>query len=252
MADKCCQCAVKTNANDSTVCDCCKMRMHYRCTDLTDDDINFLRRSKSTQITILCKSCKSGLSSVRDLKLNIESLQLSLNQRLSAIETAIKSPVISKDQKEEIIRESVERSLRAANIILANVPETSNDQDVTVANDILECIDPSAIVSPENVTRIGKKVPNHPRLLKLKLKDVDMARMVLKRKKALNSSAFSTVRIFDDQTPYQRNYLKHLRAELNQRVSKGENLTIKYINNIPKIIQETPSSASTSNSSNLN
>ncbi|KAH0814758.1 hypothetical protein GEV33_008033 [Tenebrio molitor] len=177
MADKCCQCAVKTNANDSTVCDCCKMRMHYRCTDLTDDDINFLRRSKSTQITILCKSCKSGLSSVRDLKLNIESLQLSLNQRLSAIETAIKSPVISKDQKEEIIRESVERSLRAANIILANVPESSNDQDVTVANDILECIDPSAIVSPENVTRIGKKVPNHPRLLKLKLKDVDMARM---------------------------------------------------------------------------
>jgi hypothetical protein len=176
MADKCCQCALKTNANDSAVCDCCKMRMHYRC---TDDDINFLRRSKSTQI--LCKSCKSGLSSVRELKLNIESLQLSLNQRLSAI----KSPVISKDQKEEIIRESVERSLRVANIILANVPETSNDQDVTVANDILECTDPSTIVSPENVTRLGKKVLNHPRLLKLKLKDVDMARMVLKRKKGI-------------------------------------------------------------------
>jgi hypothetical protein len=186
--------------------------MHYRC---TDDDINFLRRSKSTQITILCKSCKSGLSSVRDLKLNIESLQLSLNQRLSAI----KSPVISKDQKEEIIRESVERSLRAANIILANVPETSNDQDVTVANDILECIDPSAIVSPENVTRLGKKVLNHPRLLKLKLKNVDMARMVLKRKKALNSSAFSTVRIFDDQTAYQRNYLSCSFPEIHNRES---------------------------------
>ncbi len=163
-------------------------------------------------------------------------MQSSFDKRLKAIEDAVKAPKFQVFEKEEIIQESVERTFRSCNVILTNVPENTDVPDVIIANGILECVDATIVVSPENVVRIGKPIQNKPRLLKVRFNNIETVRLVLRKKSALKTSRFPNVIIRDDKTPRQLNHLKQLRMELNNRNNSGENLTIKYIHNVPQIV----------------
>ena len=77
-----------------------------------------------------------------------------------------------------------------------------------MANDILELIDTDALVFPGCVVRAGKFNGNRPRLLKLKIKAPEIARMVLRKKSA--STKFSKMVIRHDKTLMQLNQLKNL------------------------------------------
>ena len=164
-------------------------------------------------------------------------MQSSFGKRLELIEEAVRTPKLRMSEQEEVIRESVERTLRVSNIIVANVPENPQISDVDIANDILECIDPSAVVSPEHIMRIGKPAGNKPRLLKLKFRNPETARMVLRKKAVLKSSRYSNVSIRDDKTPKQMSYLKQLQGELHRKNNDGQKFTIKYIHGIPQITE---------------
>lgn len=173
---------------------------------------------------------------MNELKNIFAEMQSSFDKRLKSIEDAIKAPKFQVFEKEELIQESVERTLRACNVILTNVPENTEVPDVIIANGILECIDTAIVASPENVMRIGKPIQNKPRLLKVRFKNVETARQVLRKKSALKASQFPNVVIRDDKTPRQLTHLKQLRMELHNRNNNGENLTIRYIHNVPQII----------------
>ena len=103
-------------------------------------------------------------------------MKKTIDDRLIAMEKVVSTRQLSPLQEEEIIQESVDRTLRIGNILLANVPEVKDVLDEEVANDILELIEPAALESLEKVSRIGRKIKGRPRLLRLKFKNPDMAR----------------------------------------------------------------------------
>lgn len=182
------------------------------------------------------------------MKNMVLELQSSVENRLGKIESLFHTSQNDILQRESIIQESVERALRASNVILYNVPEKNDVKDVDIANDILECVDPSAVVCPDNVSRIGKQNRHGSRPLRLTFAKVDTAKMVLRKRYVLKNSNFNKVVIANDQTRLQQEYHKSLQRELNMRKSNGEhNLTIKYINNVPQIVVKTQEHNQTQN-----
>lgn len=133
----------------------------------------------------------------------------------------------------------MERSWKASNVILTNVPENAETSDVTLANDILEAIDPKAVVFPDDVKRLGKVVNGRSRLLQLSFKKVETAKLILRKRDVLkNHHKFKGIGVREDRTKQQIDYMNCLREELNNRRSQGESgITIKYKNNVSYITQ---------------
>lgn len=55
--------------------------------------------------------------------------------------------------------------------------------------------------------------------------------------------------MYDDKTPKQLQYLKDIKNQLRQRKENGENVTMKYINNIPCLVENSTNFNSNSISS---
>ena len=121
--------------------------------------------------------------------------------------------------------------------------------DTVMTNNILSLVDPLISVVDGRVSRIGKSFPGRPRLLRVKLNSPDLAKSALIKQKVLKNTEFRKVVIRDDKTYAQNLFLKDLRSELQNRINSGESdLTIKYLNGIPRIVQDSPKSSSNDNS----
>jgi hypothetical protein len=68
----------------------------------------------------------------------------------------------------------------------------------------------------------------------------DMARLCLRKKgNLIHHAQFSKIFIRDDKTPLQLKHLQSLREELNIMRQQGDDrATIKYVHNIPQIINK--------------
>lgn len=224
--------------------------MHHKCLDLTAAELKVIGNTQSSHLKIFCNQCKLLTHSMSEMKAMILDLKATVERKLQNIEEFVKTPSLTPLQREELIQEAKKRSNRATNVIMYNVPEGSSADDVTAANDILECIDPIAVVTPEDVTRIGKPSGNKPRPLKLSFKRVDMAKLVLRKSSSLkNNENFSRIFVSSDKTRAQQEFFRSVQAELNERKNKGEkHLRIKYVTNIP-VIQSDVNTLSGTNSS---
>ena len=256
MSYNCCHCFREIGSVSYAVCANCSLHLHFACLNMSKEEAKLFLQLKSTNVKILCNRCNAELASFNKIMSSIETIKSSLETRLDSIEKIINTASISPSNKEEIISESVDRSLRAKNIILLNVPENSGRSDVDLANDILEVVDETATVAPDNVVRLGKESNGRPRILRLRFKTIEMARLVLKKRGMLKvSNNYKNIIIREDRTLQQIKYLKDLNSELNRRTSEGaRNVTIKYINNVPQIVVVPPGSGSSSGipSTNLN
>lgn len=235
MSVNCCHCFKEIGDQTPHIkCDGCSLKVHKHCLNLTKDELAFISKTHSPSIKLFCNPCNVTLTAVSEIKVLVNEMKESFDNRLAKLETLIRENSKVQD-REEVIDESVERSIRACNVVLYNVKESS--EDASVVNDLLEVIDVSLVVTPENVLRLGKRNENKPRPIKLRFKNTDMARLCLRKQSALLGNAtFSGVVVRDDKTPRQRQYLNALRDELQRRTDNGEtNLTIKYINHVPKI-----------------
>lgn len=236
----CCHCFSPIGDTLShTKCDSCRLALHFNCLNMSGDEISFLSKAHSPNIKVFCNRCSVTLSATAELKTLISELKSSFDQRLSALENAVLSIPQSANvvNKEEMLRESIERAWRANNLIFSNVPENSSTPDAPFIDELLEIIDPLIIVNPSKISRIGKSNGQRPRLLKVVFENPAVARSVLKGKIKLRGSKFDKVLIQDDKTKAQRDYLTAKREELNRRTQGGEpNLTIKYVSGVPEII----------------
>lgn len=238
MDVNCCHCFNAISQNTPSVkCDGCQLKIHVRCLNISNKEAEIFTRNHSLNIKLFCNRCNVTVAAVSELKTLVSDLKASFENRLSQLESLIITKN-STTNNEEIINESVERSLRASNVILYNVQENPAVHEVDIANDILEIIDPSLVVLPENVSRIGKAMENKTRPLKLRLKSAEMARLCLKKQSALlKNGRYDKIKIKDDRTPRQQQFLKSLQTELTERTAAGEtDLTIKYVHNVPQII----------------
>lgn len=171
----------------------------------------------------------------------IELLESDINQlkmREFTTKTSEKDVVLG----EKNIQEIQLRSNREKNVVLVGLPEqiVSSPEERSTKDQadvfrIISLVSPG-IPNPSKVFRVGKVQPGKNRSIKICFDTMGPAKKLLVNRNKLQDG----LKIFSDQTPTQQNYMKKLREELKQRQDKGEtNLTIKYINGTPSIINNT-------------
>lgn len=183
----------------------------------------------------------------------IKSSHKTMQEQINFLESDLHALKSSKTDKpaeksllscnEDTILEIQQRIERQKNIVIAGICELQNNnleqrqsydrnEVVKLTKSIFsECPDPI------KVFRLGKHKPGKNRLLKVCFATAETAKYLLQNQ----PKNYCNIRLYSDQTPAQRNYMNHLKEELDRREKSGElDLTIKYIKNVPKIVKKLP------------
>lgn len=222
--------------NPRIKCHGCERHICVKCSGLLATELRVIVLQSPT-LKYLCPECELGVRQLPALRNTVQQLKAEIE--------IMKSKQNHCTSMEHILSELAERKKRSANVILFGIGECSRqtgdaarDKEVRVEHDKSQVHQALAeireVESPVAVIRLGKpRQDSTPRPLKVIFPNKKAATNVLKNNKKLPSSVSAK----NDLTPYQRDYLKSLREELNRRTENGEaDLTIKYINNTPKII----------------
>lgn len=186
---------------------------------------------------------KSELANINTFKIEMERKVESLEIDVKAMQSTAMSSTGLPSQPgdyEHLFSEIHERSQREKNIIISGIVELQSSNiddrrkhDKTEICNIINKIVPEAI-QPIKTIRLGKHNPNKSRPIKAIFERAQDAKLILRNKSIIKSG---TCKIYSDETPNQKKYRLRLTDELNRRIQNGEqNLTIKYINGIPRII----------------
>lgn len=217
--------------NPKIVCGGCDRQICVKCSGLCATELRVVVLQSPT-LKYLCPDCKLGIRQLPALRKLVAQLKDEID--------AMKKSQSQGPNVESVICEINERDKRQKNVIMFGVPELCNGTDgdsyrrhdlekVNVAlTNILHSEPPLAAI------RLGKPSQS-PRPMKLIFARRSSAITVLKNAKNLPVG----IKVKNDLTPYQREYLKGLREDLENRIQNGESdLTIKYVNNAPKIIKK--------------
>jgi len=121
--------------------------------------------------------------------------------------------------EQDIISELIDRQLRANNIIVFNLPESTN-QDYDKLKNMFNNIMMANILN-FSCTRLGKLIQNDnskPRPLKVILRNSLESLIVLRSQAKLRSSSdWTNIRCASDRTLKQREHMTSLRNELQRR-----------------------------------
>lgn len=165
--------------------------------------------------------------------LEVNNVVTNHEERMKTIESTLNN-TLANFNPDEIHREVADRSRRAKNLILLNVPENQgpvNDLDF-IRRAFSTLPTPSV---PHAAFRLGQvRSGSRPRPLKVIFNAEHDARSVLLNKDFLQSNNYIAR---SDLTPSQLKHLQDLRRELETRARNGEdNLTIRYISGTPMIV----------------
>lgn len=169
----------------------------------------------------------------------IEILETELNLLKSKFESSPDTADMHK-MSDEVLTEFHERSERAKNLIMYNIPENdNNDKRIRIEHDkshVTETLDKLGVQTNQlRVIRIGSR-SQRPRPVKVFLHDERLAKKCLSNSKNLKGT---NIRVVLDLTPFQRKQLKHTQSELKNRREKGEkDLRIRFIKGVPKITKQ--------------
>lgn len=140
----------------------------------------------------------------------------------------------------EAISELEERREKSKNIILFNIPEsTASTQsqklkdDVTLVTTALQKFE-TVRADKVAVSRLGREMVDKTRPVKVIFSDVEEAKVVLRNNRLLGDG----VRARADMTLKQRDQLKTLWKEIEDRREKGEeDLTVRFFESVPRIVK---------------
>lgn len=235
-------CASNLNPEKELKCDLCLLPVHTTCSGLSRSEIACML-AEDRKLSFQCKNCadKGIYNELFELKQLIRALTTEIGKIKDA--ATIQNVALSPDQTERMISEINERNLRASNVIIYNIdespavePQVRSQHDLTKINEILiKIVDNPP--EPVKAFRLGRPTQGKIRPLKVVFKNRYEALEVLKHKRSLPNS--SGVKINNDLTIMQRDYLKSLKEKLEAEASQGNtNLSIKYIKGIPTIIKK--------------
>lgn len=219
-------------------------------TDRLSQEINDLK----TDLGNLKTSMENILAEQYAMKTKIENVieeNLTTKNRIEILEKNLKELEVSKNtdseeslylNHEKLIMELKERASRETNIIIFGIPENTNSiaiarQDYDLQQ-VLKHIKGIYADCPQplKLFRLGRYRSDNHRPIKVCFTSRDTVMHILRNK----SNMSKDIRVYSDQTPMQRDYYNKIRNELQNRQENGEsNLTIKYINGIPKIMKST-------------
>lgn len=185
-----------------------------------------------------------------ELQGNIELLERRISDLAGRIDNSSSSnpavcsglPVAS--DPEFLLRELKDREKRCSNLMLFNAAESSSSDvkqriadDTRIVRTVMDTLG-AGHVGLVKVVRLGKR-GNKVRPVKLVLSSRNDVIECLKHKHRLSDTVY---RISADLTELQRSHISDLRKELKVRVEHGEtDLTIKYIEGLPKIVKKSGS-----------
>ncbi|KAG5879394.1 hypothetical protein JTB14_016739 [Gonioctena quinquepunctata] len=135
---------------------------------------------------------------------------------------------------ETFIMQYNERKQRESNLMVYNIPESTESEDLTKIKETFAQFHDVVI---KKVFRLGKQVNGRrPRPIKEAMDNPSAALEILRNK---NKLPLDQVKVGPDLTIKQREHPNELRRDLLQRTEKGEqDLTIKYVNGVPMIVKK--------------
>lgn len=248
--EKCISCDKSVGSDDFISCFVCKQKVHKvtACSDLTRSDVQSIQFKKN-KLLFLCNNC-----SISDDTLNMSALVFSLSNEIKELKKELQkfsthtcstgglNDIILQDN---LIKEIEDRNVRKNNLILLNIPEsdslTTEDRKNHDRQQIENIVSLADVTDFSLVTffRLGKPISNKIRPIKVIFENKTTSFMVFKnRSKVFQDPKYKNIKIFKDSTPMEREILKKLRLDLEERKSNGEkDLTIKYIKGHPTIVK---------------
>lgn len=198
------------------------------------------------------KCIAEGLNEIKADIHNLNDKMTSFEPRLDKLEgevrdlktraASVATPV------EGIVEEMNDRQRRSRNVIILGLKEcassstaTTKEYDGGQIKRILEYCGLGSSLSSVRYFRIGKTNNGRPRAIKLCLPSENEAITLFKLfdPKKCNDEALGGVSLARDRTLKERQYLSELRDSLKSRTESGElDLTIKYVNGVPKIVKK--------------
>lgn len=253
----------RTNDKSKWICrrdDCAKDVIQQHSQDSILNEILKKLNSVATKSDLDVLSSK--LTNLTTEVANINQALSTMEPRLSAVENELASVKNElkeiQDHKaaapsvELVVEEIADRERRSRNIIIYNLPENKN-KTVSVRvkhdNDLVTLLVGAFCTSNhENdfkTFRIGRPHGDRPRPLRVIFKRSDS---VLDFSRNFDSSSlkniddrFTGINYSRDRTPAERKHLEDLRSSLKRRTDSGEpDLTIRFVNGIPKIVKKAP------------
>lgn len=184
-------------------------------------------------------------SDLESIRADIQQLSDRIDQiQVKAEDSTHLALLSSSFSEEDFIEELVDRERRSYNLIFYNLDEPIvNQENARNDNDLARDILNSLIPCTANVTtlRLGKKQHGIARPLRITLRSKQDVITALRNK----TKYTGPVKIYQDQTPKQRKYLKNLQIHLKELKEAGDqSKTIRYINGIPRIVQASQGSKS--------
>ena len=214
-------------------CEFCAVWSCLVCTGVPEQVYDLDMENKIPGFVWTCNSCIHAIPTIKNLSqvlggVKDEQLQCrsdinTLNTKVDKLENSIE------DKVQQAVEEYRDRENRKFNIIVHQVPESSlqeakdrNAEDTNIVNQLLADIGvQEATVS--SVVRLGKRIPDRHRLMKVTLDSVPRKIQALRNAKKLqNTFKWKEVFITPDMTPKEREKNKLLRMELKRRRDAGE------------------------------
>ncbi|XP_050064599.1 uncharacterized protein LOC126553488 [Aphis gossypii] len=173
----------------------------------------------------------------QDLNLKVTNLEIKILDMEQSINKENNAP-----PEQNIIEELMDRQSRSNNIILFNLTEDDNEDDSQKIKNVISSLNQK--IEQFTFFRLGKtksNTPDKPRPVKILLSSQSDVFNILRTQKNLKTTTkWSNVRFSSDRTTKQREEMGILRRTLQQRRDNGEqNIIIKYIKGIPKIVNTT-------------
>ena len=173
----------------------------------------------------MSKSNKEIIKRVTKLEQNNENKTVSEAQVQNIVEKKLENIV---DEKvSDAIREMNEHESRKLNLIFVNVPEGEGDdpksKDKEVLTEIMKKVLPTDDINFEQINRLGeKKQDSRPRLLKVRVKNMETKMKILKSSSKINEGSNiedprKKMYINIDYTRKEREMNKNLREELRNK-----------------------------------
>lgn len=227
---------------NALVCDSCERAVHRECSGLSPTELRVMDLKGGRLLKFLCVECQEGLQLVPKLYKIIDKLQSemeSLTSRLDKMSqnnTEIKSCI---EDPEEMYGEIADRVERSRNVIIYNIPESQSKDfqqriihDQSSVSDTLK--DMNVVANNFRVARLGRP-GTRPRPIKVIFSESSLASQCLKQRKNLRSE--NNIRLRADLTIMQRDYIRKIYGELDDRKANGENnLIVKFIRGVPRIV----------------
>lgn len=235
---------------------CDRMDCLVRSTDpLNDLNVKFTAILNQFQQLATKEDINDGIST---LKLDIQTLSdkldaieprlVKVENKTLELEKKIEKLNLGVTNENDLIAEVNDRSNRARNIIIYKIPEcpsNSPEQKKKHDSDKLTTILNAIGLSHTLVSffRIGKPSGFSPRPIKLMLSSKEEAFAFFKKFSREDITevdrSLADVTVSRDRTPKERKHLETLNVELKERIAAGEkNLTIKFINGVPRITEK--------------